>query len=107
MGRKPSGGNLALLILAVLEEGPSHGYRIMRTLQERTGGQVPQSQGTLYVTLQALEERGLIRSSWSQGEGGRERRHCEITQAGIEHLAAMRAQQRRMHSALNWGVSES
>jgi DNA-binding PadR family transcriptional regulator len=55
-------GLLRYIILDVLKDGPKHGYEIIKQLEERTQGRYSPSPGTLYPTLQYLEDLGLVRS---------------------------------------------
>ena len=50
----------AFQILLALAEGDLHGYAIMRQVEEQTGGKVRLGPGTLYSSIQALVEEGLI-----------------------------------------------
>lgn len=61
------------LILAVLAQGPRHGYAIASELRERSGGTLDVPEGTLYPVLHKLERERLIRSRW-EIVGGRRRR---------------------------------
>jgi DNA-binding PadR family transcriptional regulator len=78
-------GHLDALILAVLEDGPRHGYSIMEALQSRSHGALDLPTGTLYPALRRLERAGLLSSEWST-VGGRERRTYELTGAGRNSL---------------------
>jgi DNA-binding PadR family transcriptional regulator len=49
-----------LLILDALRDGPKHGYEIIKALEERSGGRYAPSPGTVYPTLQMLEDLGMI-----------------------------------------------
>lgn len=53
-------GALRLYLLAVLEEGPQHGYEIIRALSDRFGGTYSPSAGTVYPRLSKLQEEGLL-----------------------------------------------
>ncbi len=55
-------GLLRYIILDVLKDGPKHGYEVIKTLEERTGNQYAPSPGTLYPTLQYLDDLGLVRA---------------------------------------------
>ena len=57
-GRKVGSGELQLLILALLEEQPRHGYDLIKELTERTGGFYAPSPGMVYPALTYLEELG-------------------------------------------------
>ena len=81
-GRFFGHGDLRVVILAMLEEQPRHGYELMKELEERTGGAYRPSPGVVYPTLALLEDEGLIRPSG--GETGR--KLFEITDAGKAEL---------------------
>ena len=53
-------GLLRYIILAELKDGPKHGYEIIKSLEEKTRGRYSPSPGTLYPTLQYLEDLGLV-----------------------------------------------
>lgn len=69
-----------LVVLAVLEQGPAHGYQIAMSVEERTGGSFSFQHGTLYPILHRLEADGQLRGEWS-GDG-RRRKTYRITAAG-------------------------
>jgi PadR family transcriptional regulator len=83
-------GHLDALLLAVLDDGPRHGYAIIEALQERTGGVLNLPTGTVYPALRRLERTGLVDSAWST-VGGRERRTYRLTQAGRRTLTDERS----------------
>ncbi len=66
-------GQLDGLLLAILQQGPLHGYAIASELRARSGGALEVPEGTLYPVLHKLEQQGLIRSRWEK-VGGRRRR---------------------------------
>src|SRR3954449_8942429 len=63
-GRGPRGrrGGVRAAILALLVERPMHGYEMIQELDQRTGGVWRPSPGSVYPTLQLLEDEGLITS---------------------------------------------
>lgn len=73
-----------VLILAVLREGPKHGYQIALDVEEETAGVFAFQHGTLYPILHRLEKRRLIRGRWD--EEGRRRKIYELTPKGSAHL---------------------
>ncbi|WP_419947959.1 PadR family transcriptional regulator [Candidatus Palauibacter sp.] len=87
-----------LLVLAVLERGPAHGYQIALSVEERTGGAFSFQHGTLYPILHRLEAEGRVRGQWS-GEG-RRRKTYEITDAGRTELEAGAAELERLFRTL-------
>lgn len=76
-----------VLILAVLRDGPKHGYQIALDVEERTGGVFAFQHGTLYPILHRLDGRGHIRGRWDRS-GGRRRKVYSLTDKGGSHLEA-------------------
>jgi DNA-binding PadR family transcriptional regulator len=76
-------GVLRYLILDALADGPKHGYEVIKRLEERTEGEYAPSPGTVYPTLQLLEDQGFVRA-----EQMAERRVYALTEAGRAELAA-------------------
>jgi DNA-binding PadR family transcriptional regulator len=68
--------------LAVLLDGPSHGYAVLQRVKEMTGGKVSLTTGTLYGTIDRLVDEGLIRRAGSDIVRGRARQYFEITDKG-------------------------
>lgn len=83
-GRRASRGDIRAAIFALLAEQPMHGYQIIQELAERTGGVWRPSPGSVYPTLQQLEDEDLVRETAS--ETGK--RVYELTDAGREQAAA-------------------
>src|SRR5215475_9930732 len=74
-------GEVRLAILSLLAEGPKHGYQLMKEMAERSGGVYKASAGSVYPTLQQLEDEQLI---VSEQQGGR--RIYTLTDAGRREL---------------------
>ncbi len=55
-------GEARYLLLDALRDEPKHGYEIIKALEERSSGQYAPSPGTVYPTLQYLEDMGLVRA---------------------------------------------
>jgi DNA-binding PadR family transcriptional regulator len=85
--RRRRRGDIRTAVLAVLAERPGHGYEVMQTLEERTGGAWRPSPGSVYPTLQLLEDEGLVRVQVQDG-----RKVYELTDSGRAE-AAQRAEQ--------------
>jgi DNA-binding PadR family transcriptional regulator len=66
-GRRGRRGDVRNALLALLVERPMHGYEMIQELDERTGGIWKPSPGSVYPTLQMLEDEGLITSDQSGG----------------------------------------
>jgi len=60
-------GKMRLLILAVLHDKPMHGYQVIQELESRSGGRWRPSAGSIYPTLQLLEDEGLVSSAEEDG----------------------------------------
>ena len=87
-----------LLVLAVLDRGPAHGYQVALSVEERTAGAFSFQHGTLYPILHRLESEGRVRGEW-HGRG-RRRKVYEITESGRCELASGAAELERMFRAL-------
>lgn len=59
-GKRARRGDVRTAVLAVLAEKPLHGYDVIRDLEERSGGAWTPSPGSIYPTLQMLEDEGLV-----------------------------------------------
>lgn len=67
-GRRTRRGNVRAAILALLAERPMHGYEMIQELESRTGGLWRPSPGSIYPTLQLLEDEGLVAGRESGGK---------------------------------------
>jgi DNA-binding PadR family transcriptional regulator len=76
-------GDLKYVILRLLKTKPMHGYEVMRALEEESGGWYKASPGSVYPTLQMLEDQGFVSAVESDGK-----KTYAITEAGLEHLEA-------------------
>jgi DNA-binding PadR family transcriptional regulator len=92
-GRKLASDDLQLLLLALIAEKPSHGYDLIKVLEERSGGYYVPSPGMIYPALTYLEEAGQAtvepegtKKLYRISEEGR--RHLEQNQAAAEDLIA-------------------
>jgi DNA-binding PadR family transcriptional regulator len=81
-GPRAGRGDIRAAILALLTEQPMHGYQIMNELSERTGGVWRPSPGSIYPSLQLLQDEGLIKGVDQEG-----RRVFELTESGTEAAA--------------------
>lgn len=54
-------GEVKFIILRLLKEKPMHGYEVMKALEEKMAGTYSPSPGTVYPTLQLLEDEGFVR----------------------------------------------
>ena len=93
-------GHLDLLLLAVLENGPAHGYAVIEALRKRSGGTFDLPEGTIYPALHRLEDQGLLGSTWSE-EGVRRKRVYQLTAKGLEALSHRRGEWRAFSRAID------
>ncbi|HEX2374499.1 MAG TPA: PadR family transcriptional regulator [Actinomycetota bacterium] len=91
-------GDVRAAILALLAERPMHGYEMIQELETRTGGVWRPSPGSVYPTLQLLEDENLI-----VGEEGEGRRRFALTDAG--RAEAERQDQRAPWETVTAGVA--
>ncbi len=78
-GPRARRGDIRAAVLALLAERPMHGYEMIKELEERTRGTWIPSAGSIYPTLQLLEEEGLI-----SGEEADGKRRFTLTEAGVD-----------------------
>jgi len=75
-------GGLKFLILDLVAEKPRHGYEIIREIEEKSGGLYSPSPGTVYPTLQMLEDMGHVRVKEDEGK-----KVYELTDEGSAYLS--------------------
>ena len=90
----------APLVLAILAEGDSYGYAIIKRVGELSGGHLQWTDGMLYPVLHRLERLGYVEARWATAESGRRRRYYRITGAGRAHLKTQRRQWQVVDSTL-------
>ena len=88
------------LVLAILGEGESYGYAIIKRVAELSGGELQWTDGMLYPLLHRLERNGYVKAVWGASEAGRRRKYYRLTKSGIEHLNSQRRQWQVVDSAL-------
>lgn len=84
MGSRARRGDVQSAVVALLSEQDMHGYQIIQELAERSAGAWNPSPGSIYPTLQVLEDKGLVTS---EKDGGR--RVFTLTEAGRDHAATL------------------
>ncbi|HKP50937.1 MAG TPA: helix-turn-helix transcriptional regulator [Gemmatimonadales bacterium] len=88
------------LVLAILAEGDSYGYAILKRVNELSGGNLQWTDGMLYPVLHRLERQGHIRGKWDTSETGRKRKYYHLTAQGKAQLMEQRQQWQTVDSAL-------
>ena len=94
-------GQLRLYLLALLNEGPRHGYEVIRALEERFNGLYSPSAGTVYPRLAKLEEEGLVERT----DEGRKAMYA-ITDAGRREVVARELDLADLQQDLDHSVRE-
>jgi len=100
-------GSLELLILAVLEAGPRHGYEVGRLLERRSGGALDLSVSTLYSILYRMEQRKWVKARWVERPGERRRCYYTLTPAGTATLARQRKEWRAFSTMVSQMIGAS
>ena len=80
-GMRMGRGDVRAAVLALLAEGPMHGYQIIHEIEERSGGAWKPSPGSVYPTIQQLEDEGLVEGISTNG-----RRENVLTEAGRTYV---------------------
>lgn len=93
-------GHLDLLLLAILADGPAHGYAVIESLRSRSGGTFDLPEGTIYPALHRLERQGLLRSDWSE-DSTRRRRVYQLTLKGQQTLTKRQEEWKKFSKAIN------
>jgi PadR family transcriptional regulator PadR len=92
-------GHLELLLLAIVDDGPCHGYAVIQELRSRSAEVFDLPEGTIYPALHRLEKAGLVKSDWTDGDG-RRRRVYSLTPAGHSTLEHQRTEWTTFESAV-------
>jgi DNA-binding PadR family transcriptional regulator len=96
-----SHGRLRLYLLRLLDEGPKHGYELIRLLENRFHGLYAPSAGTIYPRLARMEADGLISHTAAGG-----RKVYDITDAGRAELAARADELARLEADIGASVAD-
>lgn len=76
-------GDTRAAVLMLLADGPQHGYQLMQSIAERSGGRWRPSPGAIYPSIAQLEDEGLVTVTKDAG-----RKLVALTDAGRDHIAA-------------------
>lgn len=102
-GRFFGPGEIRLAVLSLLGESPAHGYQLMTRLERRLGDGYQASAGTIYPTLQQLEDESLVRAEVTD-----DKKVYSLTHAGRHELDShaddVEDIWRRAEAKSEWGV---
>jgi PadR family transcriptional regulator, regulatory protein PadR len=88
------------IVLAILADGESYGYAILKRVRELSGGQMEWTDGMLYPVLHRLERLGHVQARWQVADSGRRRKYYRITSSGRAQLAEERRQWQAVDATL-------
>lgn len=88
------------IVLAILAEGDSYGYAIIKRVGELSGGRMEWTDGMLYPVLHRVERLGYVEARWEVAESGRRRKYYAITAKGREQLDEERRQWQAVDATL-------
>jgi DNA-binding PadR family transcriptional regulator len=88
------------LVLAILLEGDSYGYAIIKRVATLSGGHLRWTDGMLYPVLHRLERQGLVSTRWVAADSGHKRKYYRITKTGRLQLVAQQQQWRLVDETL-------
>jgi PadR family transcriptional regulator len=95
-------GTLDLIVLRALSTmGPQHAYGLAARLDQLADHPFPLNQGTLYVALVRLEQKGWIKGAWQTTEAGREAKYYSITRSGARALGQQTERWHRLAGFVN------
>jgi DNA-binding PadR family transcriptional regulator len=100
-GRVFGHGGLRFVLLRLIADKPSHGYELIKAIEDRLGGSYAPSPGVVYPTLTLLEEMGYLSIETADGSG---RKSYSITASGREFLEANREMADAMMARMSGGV---
>lgn len=101
LDRELKKGSTEMLIMALVEDRPRHGYEIAKLIGERSEGVLQFHVASLYPLLYRMEKRGWIKGQWVEKAGQRRRRYYRLTAAGHKVLAAQRNTWQEFFAALD------
>jgi len=97
-GRVFGPGDLRLVLLALIEAKPRHGYELIKELEHKFGGGYAPSPGSVYPTLTLLEELGQVRAAATEGRSGCSR----FTEEGKQYLRENQAAHDSAMARMEW-----
>ncbi len=101
VGKDLMAASAAPLVLAILAEGESYGYAILKRVRVLSGGELEWTDGMLYPLLHRLNRLGYVTTEWRTPPEGRRRKYYAITDEGKTALADHQQQWAAVTRALN------
>ncbi len=95
-------GHTETVILAILREGDSYGYEILKRILDAGDGMIDIKDATIYTAFKRMEKDGLITTYWGDSDdGGARRKYYSITDAGREYHTRRSREWRELNVVLN------
>ena len=94
-------GSAEMILLALLEDRPRHGYELAGLIESGSGSRLQFQVASLYPMLYRLERKKLVEGRWVEKPGERRRRFYKLTPAGRKALTQYRRTWREFVAALN------
>lgn len=94
-------GHTETVILRILSEGDNYGYLISKAINDGGEGMVDVKDATIYTAFRRMEQDGLIRAYWGDGEQGARRRYYSITDKGKTYYEDKKEEWRQIKRILN------
>lgn len=94
-------GTLDMLVLKVISLEPMHGWGIGERIQQMSNDIFRVNQGTLYPSLERLQQEGWTKAEWRMTDNNRRARYYTITPAGLRRLRAEQQEWERSSGAVN------
>ncbi len=94
-------GSMESLLLCLISQQPTYGYRIIKELERKSAGYFSFKEGTLYPALHRLEKAGLAKSRWQTLPSGQQRKYYYITENGLRVLVDRRSEWLDFLTAMN------
>jgi transcriptional regulator len=94
-------GSAEMILLALLEGRPRHGYELAKLIETQSGSKLQFHVASLYPMLYRLERKKLVEGRWVEKAGERRRRFYRLTPAGRRALTGHRRTWREFVAALN------
>ena len=93
-------GTLVMLVLRVLQSGPTHGYAIAQRIHALSSDVLQVEEGSLYPALQRILLKGWAKAEWGVSETNRRVRFYRLTPAGRRQLADEMGEYERVNAAI-------
>jgi PadR family transcriptional regulator PadR len=94
-------GSAEMILLALLDARPRHGYELAKMIESESGSKLQFHVASLYPMLYRLERKGFVEGKWLEKAGERRRRFYRLTPTGRRALAEQRRTWREFVTALN------